>query len=204
MADTVESMAKRGDKRRARERAKRRLRRLPYEGFKAGPLRVERYGRSIRMSLDPTLEGFEEFRQAQIDAAASLPGHYAELRDELRTSLAHFDAFDVLANLWLLNVPKDPETYACAGLPGRSVLGTSREQERPVTAASGRLACLRKPGGPAGTWPSALPPRLACSRPAAAGALRRSDRTAGGPSRARAGGSSGIAHRRGPVGAGTG
>lgn len=111
MADTVESMAKRGDKRRARERAKRRLRRLPYEGFKAGPLRVERYGRSIRMSLDPTFEGFEEFRQAQIDAAASLPGHYAELRDELRTSLAHFDAFDVLANLWLLNVPKDPETY---------------------------------------------------------------------------------------------
>jgi hypothetical protein len=105
------AMGKRGDKRRARQRTRRRLRRLPYEGFQAGPLRVERLGRHIRTSLDPSFEGLDEFRQAQIEAAGSLPGHFAELREELKTSLAHYDAFDVLANLWLLNVPKDPETY---------------------------------------------------------------------------------------------
>jgi hypothetical protein len=103
-------MGKRGDKRRARK--KRRQPRQPdIEGFQFGPLTVERRGKNIVSRVDPEHPQYQAFRALMKTQIAGLPDELAKLRDELRTLFAPYDAFDVVANLWLVNVPADPETY---------------------------------------------------------------------------------------------
>lgn len=104
-------MGKRGDRRRQRKKAIRSRKKVPYEGFRAGPLTVERYGRYVSFSMDrshPEYEAFRAARRAELEAA---PDAVAEARRNLVTRLAPYDAFDVLAALWLHNVPKNRETY---------------------------------------------------------------------------------------------
>jgi hypothetical protein len=45
------------------------------------------------------------------DLVAESPARIAALRQELTGLLAPFDAFDVVANLWVVNSPFDPDTY---------------------------------------------------------------------------------------------
>jgi hypothetical protein len=132
-------MGKRGDKRRKREHERRRAKRIPYEGFQFGPFIVERMGRFMYWSVDPTFAD-DAFREAQQDARRAWPEQLKQLRSELKSTLAEHDAFDVIANLWLLNVPKDPETYReweDDGILAAVELAASVLVERPSRAGSG-------------------------------------------------------------------
>jgi DNA-binding NarL/FixJ family response regulator len=114
-------MGKKGDKRRAKR--KRRYPRQPdIEGFQVGPLTVERQGRYITHRVDPEHPDYADFRRAMDEEVAQLPTRLKELREEIRDSLAPFDAFDVVGNLWLLNVPKDRETYRESTEDGKLVI----------------------------------------------------------------------------------
>ena len=104
-------MGKRGDKRRKKERERVQARRVPYEGFQYGPLRVERFGRRLYTSLDPTSPDFEAYQEAVGEMVANLPSEYADGVRRLTELLADFDAFDALAAIWMTNAVADPETY---------------------------------------------------------------------------------------------
>jgi hypothetical protein len=103
-------VGKRGDKRRARGR-RRRIRQPDVEGFQFGPLTVERHGKNIVSRVDTSHADYEEYRELTDARLAELPRELGRLRDELRQLFTPFDAFDVIAYLWLMNVPSDPETY---------------------------------------------------------------------------------------------
>lgn len=102
-------MGKQGDKRRARK--KQRPRRPAAEGFRVGPLTVERHGKNLIHRVDTEHPDYAQFQQMMREQVENLPAELARLRSELRDLLAPFDAFDVVAYLWLINVPSDPETY---------------------------------------------------------------------------------------------
>lgn len=104
-------MGKRGDKRRKKKHERAQRRRVPYEGFQYGPLRVERFGRHLYTSLDPTSPDFEAYQDAAREMAANLPNDYAAEVERLTQLLADFDAFDALAAIWMTNAVADPETY---------------------------------------------------------------------------------------------
>jgi hypothetical protein len=72
---------------------------------------MEQHGRNILTRVDPEHPGFAEWLQARDEMVAELPARIAELRKEIADQLAPFDAFDVVADLWLANVPKDRESY---------------------------------------------------------------------------------------------
>jgi hypothetical protein len=127
-------MGKRGDKRRKKERERAQRRRVPYEGFQYGPLRVERFGRRLYTSLDPTSPDFKVYQEAVGDMVANLPNEYADGVRRLTQLLADFDAFDALAAIWMTNAVADPETY--------------KEWEHPGVIAAPELAAallLRRP-----------------------------------------------------------
>jgi hypothetical protein len=68
------------------------------------------------------------------------------LLSELKAALAEHDAFDVIANLWLLNVPKDPETYReweDDGILAAVEMAASVLVERPIRAGSGSRRPIR-------------------------------------------------------------
>lgn len=114
-------MAKRGDKR--RRKAKRKRPQSTYvRWFEAGPLRVEQHGRTTRTSIDVDHPDFPEFVKARDEMIAELPTRIGELRREIQEKLRQFDAFDVVADLWLANVPKDRETYRESVEEGQLVL----------------------------------------------------------------------------------
>ena len=104
-------MGKRGDKRRKKTKERRRRGAVPYEGFSYGPLTLERYGRYLRTSLDPEHPEFEAFQEAMRSEWEDAPRRSRELSEQIAELLAPYDAFDVLADLWMRNVPKDPDTY---------------------------------------------------------------------------------------------
>jgi hypothetical protein len=104
-------MGKRGDKRRKQKRERNRLRRIPYEGMQFGPLTIERYGRRIYTSMDTSSPQFDAFQESMRDAVAELPGEYTNKVETLSSGLAHCDAFDALAAIWMTNSVADPETY---------------------------------------------------------------------------------------------
>jgi hypothetical protein len=102
-------VGKRGDKRRARK--KRRTHRVDAEGFQVGPLIVERRGKNLIQRVDSDHPDYAEFKELMRKQVANLPTELARIRTELGELFAPFDAFDVVAYLWLMNVPSDPETY---------------------------------------------------------------------------------------------
>jgi hypothetical protein len=74
------------------------------------------------------------------DIVAEAPARIAALREELVEVLAPFDAFDVIANLWVVNSPFDPDTYresAQEGLMSVSDYVALLCAERPSRAATG-------------------------------------------------------------------
>lgn len=74
------------------------------------------------------------------DIVAEAPARIAALREELVEVLAPFDAFDVIANLWVVNSPFDPDTYresAQEGLMSVSDYVAQLCAERPSRAATG-------------------------------------------------------------------
>src|SRR5437868_14952634 len=103
-------MGKRGDKRRAKSKSRRR-RHADVEGFQVGPLSVERRGKFVVSHLDQEHPDYADFRAAIDEMRRHLPQEAEKIRAELREMLRPFDAFDVVTSLWLLNVPKDSETY---------------------------------------------------------------------------------------------
>ena len=57
-------------------------------------------------------EQAEQFRAEIRKLAENAPQKIKELQADLvSTLLAPFDAFDIVANLWMVNTPKDPNTY---------------------------------------------------------------------------------------------
>ena len=107
----VVAIGKRADKRRKRKKARAALRRAPYDGMRVGPLTIERYGRRLQASVDTNAPNFEHFRKAIEGAVAAAPAAYEERLARLQETLAEFDAFDVLAALWMVNAVANPETY---------------------------------------------------------------------------------------------
>ena len=79
--------------------------------FEAGPFRMEQRGRNLLTRVDSEHPDYQKWLRARDEMVAELPTQIAELREELRQQLAPFDAFDVVAHLWLANVPKDRESY---------------------------------------------------------------------------------------------
>jgi hypothetical protein len=84
---------------------------MPYDGMQLGPVRIERFGRHIRTSVDTSSPDFEAFRIAAREAVAELPGIYDSRLQALKDLLADYDAFDALAAVWMTNAVADPETY---------------------------------------------------------------------------------------------
>ena len=102
-------MAKRGDKRRRKRR--RRPRVAEIEGFEFGPLTVERHGRHLFSHLDAEHPDFPEYQRMRDAELAALPQRRDQVYSDLRALLEPHDAFDLVADLWLLNIPKDADTY---------------------------------------------------------------------------------------------
>jgi hypothetical protein len=83
---------------------------------------MEQHGRNIFTRVDPDHPDYADWMRGRDEMVAELPGQIAELRDELQSELAAFDAFDVVADLWLSNVPKDRETYRESTEEGMSAI----------------------------------------------------------------------------------
>jgi len=79
--------------------------------MEAGPFRMEQHGRNLFTRVDSEHPDYAEWLRGRDEMVAELPTRIAELREELSEQLAAFDAFDVIADLWLANVPKDRESY---------------------------------------------------------------------------------------------
>lgn len=112
-------MSKRGDKKRKKKKRLAAKRKTPYEGFQMGPLIFERYGRMMVQRLDPDHPDAANFRQLMLAAVSAAPDRTREIRDEIVHKCASLDAFDVLAHIWLMNVPMNPETFAETSHEGR-------------------------------------------------------------------------------------
>jgi hypothetical protein len=104
-------VGKRGDKRRTKAKDRKRRQAIPYEGFTFGPLTIERYGRYLRSSLDTSHPSYASFREAMRLEAPEVATRFARLREEFVELTEPYDAFDVLASLWLINVPRPVDTY---------------------------------------------------------------------------------------------
>jgi len=102
-------VSKRGDKR--RKRARQRPIRIDVEGFQYGPLTVERHGRHLFSHLDAEHPDYPAFKDLVEAERAAVPGRIQQLREEVRALCAPYDAFDVLAGLWMVNIARDPETF---------------------------------------------------------------------------------------------
>lgn len=72
---------------------------------------MEQHGRNLLTRVDSEHPSFQEWLRARDEMVAELPAQIAELRKEIADQLAPFDAFDVVADLWLANVPRDREAY---------------------------------------------------------------------------------------------
>ena len=131
-------MAKRGDRRRKRLKEMR-VRRPDVEGFQFGPLTMERHGRNLVTRLDTDHPDYPAFREMMDETAAQRPLERDRLREALRELFGRFNAFDVVAILWLVNSPRNPETYRESTHKGLAVI--------PELAAS----ILVERNGPEGT-----------------------------------------------------
>jgi hypothetical protein len=104
-------VGKRGDKRRKRKRDRRQERRVPYEGLQVGPLKLERYGRKMMMSVDSASPDFAAFQEATREAIEQLPAAQVAGTKQLEELVSALDPFDVVAASWMSNSLVDPETY---------------------------------------------------------------------------------------------
>jgi hypothetical protein len=75
---------------------------------------------------------------------AQLPDRLQRLRAEIRDFLGPFDAFDVVGSLWLLNVPKNRETYRESAEQGKLMI--------PELAAAILLERESRTGAEPGSW----------------------------------------------------
>jgi hypothetical protein len=112
--------------------------------MEAGPFRMEQHGRNVFTRIDPEHPDYAEWVRGRDAMVAELPGRIAELREELRQQLAPFDAFDVIADLWLANVPKDRESYRESTEEGLLVI--------PELAAALLISRPTRVGDRAGEW----------------------------------------------------
>ena len=103
-------MSKRGDKRR-KKREQRRRPSVLVRWSQLGPVRIEQSGRDIVTSVDPEHPAYADWLASRNEMLEELPKEIVKLREELKRELDDFDAFDVVADLWITNVPKNPETY---------------------------------------------------------------------------------------------
>ena len=104
-------MGKRGDKRRKKKREAKGAKRIPYESFSYGPLRLERYGRNMVTTLDQSSPEIERFREATREMFDGFPERYESDIARLAEMFAPHDAFEVIGYLWLSNSTANPETY---------------------------------------------------------------------------------------------
>ena len=104
-------MGKRGDKRHKKKREAKGAKRIPYESFSYGPLRLERYGRNMVTTLDQSSPEIEQFREATREMFDGFPERYESDITRLAEMFAPHDAFEVLGYLWLSNSTANPETY---------------------------------------------------------------------------------------------
>jgi len=104
-------MGKRGDKRRKKKREAKGAKRIPYESFSYGPLRLERYGRNMVTTLDQSSPEIEQFREATREMFDGFPERYESDIARLAEMFAPHDAFEVIGYLWLSNSTANPETY---------------------------------------------------------------------------------------------
>jgi hypothetical protein len=72
---------------------------------------MEQHGRNLLTRVDSEHPSFQEWLRSRDEMVAELPAQIAGLRKEIADQLAPFDAFDVVADLWLANVPRDREAY---------------------------------------------------------------------------------------------
>ncbi|MEZ5060809.1 MAG: hypothetical protein R2700_04720 [Solirubrobacterales bacterium] len=107
----------------------------PTASLEAGPVHLEQQGTVIRqrMSFDDE-EALKRYRAETEAWVESIPEQLEALRERLRATIAPYDAFDVLSNVWVANTPADPDAYKESSEEGLLVI--------PEYVA---LACLERP-----------------------------------------------------------